>query len=59
MNNVTNNTLSEQRAIWQAPRLAVLGDLCNLTETGSAMSNESPRNACLDSINMVGNTCMG
>lgn len=48
-----------QRAAWQAPQLTVLGDVTTLTETGSAASNESPLNWCLDSVNMVGSACMG
>lgn len=47
------------RAAWQSPRLAALGDVCSLTETGSMATNESPLNLCQQSINNVGNTCMG
>lgn len=48
-----------QRPVWKSPRLSVLGDVCSLTETGSMAQSESPLNACLQSINMDGNTCMG
>ena len=44
---------------WNAPRLSTLGEVCNLTETGSKNSNESPLNWCTWMINMTGNTCMG
>ena len=44
---------------WQSPKLTMLGDVGSLTETGSMAANESPYNLCQQSINMVGNTCMG
>lgn len=44
---------------WSQPRMSVLGEVSSLTETGSMISNESPRNWCWININMTGNTCMG
>ena len=44
---------------WSQPRLSALGEVCSLTETGSMATNESPLNLCQQSINNVGNTCMG
>lgn len=47
------------RKVWQSPQLSMLGNVANLTETGSQPTNESPLNVCVDSINDTGNSCQG
>ena len=43
--------------IYQPPRLSYLGEVCQLTETGSMAGMESPLNLCILQINMTYNSC--
>lgn len=56
--SATGLTPREQRNAYASPQLTLLGDVVNLTETGSAVGWESPLNLCVFT-NSNYNSCRG